>query len=136
MDSGRYENSLKTRRIFDRSTPLEYNPEQAAQHERRVGYLPHVDGLHALAIVSVVGYTPGVARGDDRVRQESSSALLSNIHFYGTTDYFALEAQERPLLHTWSLSIEEQFYLIWPLVLLLLVTRLLRKTAIMSAPSS
>ena len=66
-------------------------------------------------------------------RSLASSALLgANIHFYGTTDYFALEAQERPLLQTLSLSIEEQFYPIWPLVLLLLVTRLLRKTAIMA----
>ena len=65
-------------------------------------------------------------------RSLASSALFgANFHFYGTTDYFALEAQERPLLHTWSLSIEEQFYLIWPLVLLLLVTRLPRNTAIM-----
>lgn len=62
----------------------------------------------------------------------ASSALFgANIHFYRTTDYFALDAQERPLLHTWSLSIEEQFYLLWPLVLLLLVTRLPRKAAIM-----
>jgi len=65
-------------------------------------------------------------------RSLASAALFgANFHFYGTTEYFALEAQERPLLHTWSLSIEEQFYLIWPLVLLLLVTRLPRKTAIM-----
>jgi peptidoglycan/LPS O-acetylase OafA/YrhL len=62
----------------------------------------------------------------------AASALFgANIHFYRTTDYFALSAQERPLLHTWSLSIEEQFYLLWPLVLLLLVTRLPRRAAIM-----
>jgi peptidoglycan/LPS O-acetylase OafA/YrhL len=32
--------------------------------------------------------------------------------------YFSLSAQPSPLLHTWSLAIEEQFYLIWPLVVL------------------
>jgi peptidoglycan/LPS O-acetylase OafA/YrhL len=36
-------------------------------------------------------------------------------------NYFAANASEAPLLHTWSLGVEEQFYLIWPLFILLLV---------------
>jgi peptidoglycan/LPS O-acetylase OafA/YrhL len=35
------------------------------------------------------------------------------------SDYFAPIAQSNPLLHTWSLGVEEQFYLIWPLLILL-----------------
>lgn len=35
-------------------------------------------------------------------------------------NYFAADAGEAPLLHTWSLGIEEQFYVIWPLALLLI----------------
>jgi peptidoglycan/LPS O-acetylase OafA/YrhL len=44
--------------------------------------------------------------------------LSSNIQFWRTTDYFAPQAEENPLLHTWSLSVEEQFYLVVPLLLL------------------
>jgi peptidoglycan/LPS O-acetylase OafA/YrhL len=35
-------------------------------------------------------------------------------------NYFAGEAAESPLLHTWSLGVEEQFYVVWPVLLLLL----------------
>jgi peptidoglycan/LPS O-acetylase OafA/YrhL len=43
----------------------------------------------------------------------------SNIYFYLTADYFAAAAETRPLLHTWSLAVEEQFYIFFPLILLL-----------------
>jgi peptidoglycan/LPS O-acetylase OafA/YrhL len=50
------------------------------------------------------------------------AALLfsSNFHFLKMANYFDGPAVEKPLLHTWSLSVEEQFYAVWPLVLLLL----------------
>ncbi len=41
----------------------------------------------------------------------------SNIFFYLKTDYFNDLSEVSPLLHTWSLAIEEQFYLVFPLVL-------------------
>ena len=42
----------------------------------------------------------------------------SNVYFWQTTDYFATAAEFRPLLHTWSLAVEEQFYFIYPLLLI------------------
>ena len=44
-------------------------------------------------------------------------ALASNIHFANYLDYFAGPAERHPLLHTWSLAVEEQFYLLFPLLL-------------------
>ena len=44
----------------------------------------------------------------------------SNIYFWKNTNYFMAESAVQPFLHTWSLSVEEQFYLIWPLLLVLL----------------
>ena len=45
-------------------------------------------------------------------------APVSNIHFWRTqSDYFAEAFEQLPLLHTWTLSVEEQFYVAWPLVL-------------------
>src|SRR5262249_40489977 len=38
----------------------------------------------------------------------------------GQTSYFAPDAADNPLLHLWSLGVEEQFYILWPLTLLLL----------------
>jgi len=47
-----------------------------------------------------------------------ASGYVSNLLLWGEAgDYFQTASQTKPLLHLWSLGIEEQFYLIWPLVL-------------------
>jgi len=48
-----------------------------------------------------------------------SSAFIANIYFEKHSGYFAPTSETLPLLHTWSLSIEEQFYFVWPMVLLI-----------------
>lgn len=46
-----------------------------------------------------------------------AAAWLSNFHFaLGQFDYFGNSAQDSLVLHTWSLGVEEQFYLLWPVM--------------------
>lgn len=155
----------------------------------RLSYQPHIDGLRAIAVISVVGFhffpavVPGGFLGVDvffvisgflistilyadfsrhgasgasvvgnfysrRVRRIFPSLVIVlaavllagyvlllpselvrlaktlvlsacfglNIFLAGATDYFGADSQSNPLLNLWSLGVEEQFYLVWPLV--------------------
>lgn len=53
----------------------------------------------------------------------------SNVYFWQQTGYFGEQAEAQVLLHTWSLGVEEQFYLLFPLLLLPLIAR--RRTALL-----
>ncbi|KUF10164.1 acyltransferase family protein [Pseudoponticoccus marisrubri] len=50
----------------------------------------------------------------------ASTVYLSNILFYRQAGYFDSASEDKPLLHTWSLAVEEQFYIVLPLLLLAL----------------
>ena len=69
-------------------------------------------------VASVLIMTP-----DDFVRFARSAlgavASVSNILFFAEAGYWDTASELKPLLHTWSLGAEEQFYLIWPLLLVL-----------------
>jgi peptidoglycan/LPS O-acetylase OafA/YrhL len=47
----------------------------------------------------------------------ATSLFANNILLLLTSGYFALEASFKPLMHTWSLAVEEQYYLVVPLLL-------------------
>lgn len=49
------------------------------------------------------------------------AGFISNIGFYNENGYFDVSAITKPLLHLWSLGVEEQFYIIWPLIVILLL---------------
>lgn len=53
----------------------------------------------------------------------SSLTFWSNFQFLSETGYFATPGEYKPLLHTWSLSIEEQFYILYPLFFVVFFTR-------------
>ena len=49
--------------------------------------------------------------------------MYANVFFYHTGGYFTAPSLEKPFLHTWSLAVEDQFYLTWPLLLMFLLPR-------------
>ena len=76
----------------------------------------------ALVMISAVVLTRGLLRPDaiHGLRIDALTAALwsSNWHFaLQGTDYFATGGNASPLQHTWSLAVEEQFYVVWPLLL-------------------
>lgn len=73
--------------------------------------------ISSFLLLPIDGEQTGVARS-----AIASILYVSNIYFAFKQDsYFDTEATTVPLLHTWTLSIEEQFYIIWPVLILIVV---------------
>ncbi len=65
---------------------------------------------------------------DHSYAQLSSIGMFSNFYFLRTLNYFSETTDLNPLIHTWSLSIEEQFYIIFPFILLFLLRKRILST--------
>ncbi|NRQ49343.1 SGNH hydrolase domain-containing protein [Aeromicrobium stalagmiti] len=182
------------------STPTDAEPpvSSTSMPHRVAGYRPDIDGLRAVAVMSVIGfhYFPGIFRGGfigvdvffvvsgflitglvakrvqagtftirdfyvrrirrifpalivvlvatllggwlvlftDELRSLAREAgagafFVANFHFMAESSYFDPGAYTKPLLHLWSLAIEEQFYLVWPLLMIVCLRRS-RRTAL------
>ena len=87
-------------------------------YERRARRL-----LPVLFFVIFISYFFGwIYMMPNQYKEFASSALssiffISNFWFYLTENYFSEASNLKPLLHTWSLAVEEQFYFIFPLLL-------------------
>ncbi|MFN7472890.1 MAG: acyltransferase family protein, partial [Roseiflexaceae bacterium] len=73
--------------------------------------------LTTLTSITFLSPTQLIAYGQSLI---ATVASVSNIWFGATSGYFDGDATQKPLLHTWSLGVEEQFYLVWPLCIALL----------------
>ncbi|MFN7645154.1 MAG: acyltransferase family protein [Burkholderiales bacterium] len=92
----------------------------AGFYERRVRRI-----FPALIVVMAAGLAIGwVALLPDEfarlgLQVAGGASFLSNLLLWSESGYFDRVAESKPLLHLWSLAIEEQFYIVWPLVLAL-----------------
>jgi peptidoglycan/LPS O-acetylase OafA/YrhL len=71
-----------------------------------------VCSLVLLLPIDLIGYAKSVF---------ATLGFVANIYFWRNTDYFSRLAEEKPLLHIWSLGVEEQFYILFPLLVILCV---------------
>ena len=93
-----------------------------ARRARRL--LPAALVVIALTVIASAIVLPPLRVPDVAADGAAAALYVSNIRFAAqATDYLQAELDPSPLLHFWSLGVEEQFYLFWPALLLLVAGR-------------
>jgi len=78
--------------------------------------------LAAASVVALFVLLPADLEGYGKALL-ATLAFVANIYSWRDTDYFARAAEDKPLLHMWSLGVEEQFYILFPLILAFIARR-------------
>jgi len=89
-----------------------------ARRARRI--LPALFVVLLVCFVTAAPVMTGAEMQDFSKSAVANIAAVSNIYFWKSANYFSTSAELKPLMMTWSLSVEEQFYLFFPPVLLLI----------------
>lgn len=82
--------------------------------------------LPLLCVILVLSFAAGMiflypsARANLAESSIYTILFVSNMYFWRNIDYFRPDSEYSPLLHTWSLGVEEQFYIFYPVFLMLL----------------
>lgn len=89
-------------------------------YERRFRRIMPALALMILTVLAVAAglYLPGDLEGVPRSAL-AATLFASNLWFFTDTGYFSGGADVKPLLHTWSLAVEEQYYIGFPILLML-----------------
>ncbi|MGF2735343.1 acyltransferase family protein [Marinobacter sp. DUT-1] len=88
-------------------------------YKRRVARLLPALSVTLLMVVVFGFFFYGSRQFDSLGKDIFFSAFgAANLHFAQGVNYFAQDAAYQPLIHLWSLGVEEQFYVVWPVVML------------------